>query len=397
MGTVRDPVEGSSEAGESSLSAGIALDPEAVAVLPFFPTTAETALQRLGRDLAVTMSATLDGIDGLRTVDGLTILARSPAESAALSLPEARALATRVGAGRLLRGSLTRERGGVRIDAMLDGGGDAPVARAVITLPDLGDLGALTDSLTLALLRRLWSRPTAELPSVAALGTGSADALRAYVDGEEALARWEMVAAVRAFERAFAHDSTYLFAYWRSLYPRIYEGSRADSAVMARLFERRGELPPADRLLIEAHVAPTVRQSQELLEEATRLFPTHWPAWYTLANLLVHSAPYTGADYREARGALERVLVLNPVFGSAWDHLFWILWGSGERCRVLRGSAIAGSDRNAGAGIPTPLAHGSRAPRRSIARGAKRFLDPRVIGSCRGGHQTTSYPSSRAT
>lgn len=326
LGTISAPdaaIPGSRSAGAAD--PGIPLDEAAVAVLPFAPTAADSALERLGRDLAITLAATLDGIDDLRTVDGLTILAHLPADSAVLSLPRARALAARLGAGRLLRGTLSRQADGVRVDAALHGASGAALARATVTLDSGAGLGPLTDSLTLALLGRLWSRPTAELPSTAALATRSADALRAYVEGEEALAAGEMVRAVLAFERAFAHDSTFLFAYWRSLYPRIYEGSSADTAILARIYDRRHELPPPDRMLVEARTARTVSEELTILEEATRRFPTHWPAWYTLANLRVHNAPYIGADYRDAREALERVLALNPGFGSAWEHLFWIV------------------------------------------------------------------------
>lgn len=325
VGTVRGSGPDSSAPGPADRGATIPMDAAAVAVVPFAPTSPDSALERLGRDLAVTLAATLDGIDGIRTVDGLTLLAHTPVSGPALSLPQAQELASRLGAGRLLRGALTRVATGVRVDAALHEGGGRPVARASVSLRETDDLGAVIDSLTLELLRRLWSRPTAELPSTAALGTRSAEALRAYVEGEEALARGEMVAAVSAFERAVAQDSTYWFAYWRSLYPRVYEGSPADPAVLAQVYEHRDKLPPADRMLVEAQVTETVSDRLEILRQATRRFPTHWPAWYTLANVFVHHSAPLGTSYPDARAALERVVALNPEFGGAWDHLFWMV------------------------------------------------------------------------
>ncbi|MEJ2504471.1 MAG: hypothetical protein P8177_14360, partial [Gemmatimonadota bacterium] len=305
--------------------ATVTLDSGAVAVLPFAPTVPDSSLDRLGRDLAVTVSAALDGIDEIRTVDGLTILAQLPPDRAVLTLSEARRLAVRLGAGRVVRGSLSRESDGIRADGTLRGADGRVVARATVRVPGDTDLEGLTDSLTLGLVRQLWERPTGELPSPAALDTRSAEALRAYVQGEEALARGQMTGAVAAFERAFAHDSTYWFAYWRSLYPRVYEGSRADPEILADIYEHRDELPVVDRLLVEAHRTATLRERLPLLEEATELAPTHWSAWYTLANLLIHHAPYVGTTYRDSRAALDRVTALNPSYASAWIHLFWIV------------------------------------------------------------------------
>lgn len=328
VGTLGDPATGpeapSDEADPGPDTGGLPVDPTALAVLPLVPTTPDPPLRRLGRDLAVTLAATLDGLEELRTVDAVTILAQQPPDSAPLPLPAARALAARLGAGRLLRGTLTRQRDGIRIDATLYEAGPRPTARTSTLVPPDADLNAATDSVTLALIRRLWHGSSPELPSAAALGTGSAEALRAYVEGEEAMAAGKMGEAVTAFERAFAHDSTYWFAYWRSLYPRIYEGSRADPGITARIVEHRGDFPAGDSLLVEAQMAGTVRERLRILEEATRRFPTHWPAWYTLGNLLVHYAPYVGTSYPEARAAFERVLDLNPGFSGALGHLFWL-------------------------------------------------------------------------
>ncbi len=45
----------------------------AIAVLPFEAPTGDTALARLGKDLAVTVSASLDGVGGVTTTDRLSI------------------------------------------------------------------------------------------------------------------------------------------------------------------------------------------------------------------------------------------------------------------------------------------------------------------------------------
>jgi TolB-like protein len=297
-------------------------DPAAIAVVPFGPTSPDSILDRLGRDLAVTLGATLAGIETLRVVDPLTVLAQTSRNGPA-SLERALLMADRLGAGRLLHGSLARSGDRVRLDATLYAVNGARAVARVTVEQDPQRVSAITDSVVFSLVRQLWSGSTPEIPSPAALATSSVEALRAYLDGEHALAFAEMPRALASFERAYALDSTYWFAYWRSLYPRVYEGTRADSATIARIVEHRAQLPPPDRLLVEV-MNQSARHQLARLEDGARRFATHWPTWYTYANLLVHWAPYLGTSYDAARAALERVVELNPHFGPAWEHLHWI-------------------------------------------------------------------------
>jgi TolB-like protein len=304
---------------------GLVLDPLAIAVTPFVPATADTALSRLGLDLVITVSATLDGVGELRTVDALTMLAQANTSALPLPLADARALAHRLGAGRVLHGGLAHAGERVRLDAALyDVAASRPLAR-VSVIGEAHDVGALTDSLTLGLVRALGQAHAPDLATTAALRTGSVSALRAYLEGEHALARGDFEHAVHAYDRAFTADSTFWFAYWRSLYPRVYEGSGRDSAVYARIVANAHTLPDRDRVLIEAALEPSLVQQRRILEDATRRFPTYWPVWYEYANLLVHWTPYLGTGYADARLALERVVALNPAFAPAWEHLFWTL------------------------------------------------------------------------
>ena len=65
----------------------VPLSASVLAVLPFAPATGDTALIRLGRDLASTVSASLDGVGDIRTVDRLTVLAQTPEKGAVRSAP----------------------------------------------------------------------------------------------------------------------------------------------------------------------------------------------------------------------------------------------------------------------------------------------------------------------
>jgi TolB-like protein len=334
---------GSGAATDVGAAGAEVLNPSAIMVLPFAPAAPDSALARLGRDLVVTISASLDGIEDLRTVDPLTVLAQPVPASGAFSVAEGVALARRLGVGRLLHGALIRAGDEVRLEATLYGARDAtPVARVSVT-EDAQDLHALTDAATLALLRRLWREAPPAAPSIGAITTTSVPALRAYLEGEQALARGDFPHALESFERAYAADSTFWYSYLRSLYPRAFReaSAPADTAVLRRIFEHRAELPEADRLLVESWRAPTATERIEQLEALAERFIYHSPGWWAYGDILVHHGPYLGTTLEDARSALERVVALVPDFAAGWDHLVWVTISLGDTAAALRAAQEA--------------------------------------------------------
>jgi tRNA A-37 threonylcarbamoyl transferase component Bud32/TolB-like protein/tetratricopeptide (TPR) repeat protein len=306
-------------------------------VLPLVSVSSDTALARLGRELVVTLSANLNGIGGIRTVEPLTVLAQVK-EGEVLSSQQGAELGRRLGSRGMLQGTLVREGRGVRLDLALLGTNDLrPVAQFTIAGP-AEDLAALTDSTTIAIVKEVVREGTVPVPSLAAMTTHSVVALRAYLEGEQALARSEFDKAVPAFERAYAADSSFWFAYWRSLYPRMYEGTPPDSTTLAGLYQHRDRLPEPDRLLLESQQATTTSERLSALRNITSRFPTYWPGWYDYANYLVHWTPYIGTQLSDARAALERTVQLDPQFMPAWEHLLWI--GTMQRDSVATGRAL---------------------------------------------------------
>jgi serine/threonine protein kinase/TolB-like protein len=301
------------------------VDPSAstLAVLPFVPAHADTALQRLGRDLVVTVSASLDRIDDIRTVDALTILAGANTEGAALGVDLA--LARRLGASGAVRGSLTRVGALVRVDATLfPTGGGVPTARATVVAAPT-DLAALTDSVTWALLRQVWRTRTPPVPNLAAVTTHSVAALRAFVDGERLMTQDRYVAAADAFDRAVREDSTFWFAYWRQAYARYrLENPQVDSGTVAAYLTHRAEFPERDRLMIEAGMTDSVSVYLARARAVAERFPDYWPAQWDYANALVHHGALFGIPRARVRAALERTLALNPGLSQGWTHMFWL-------------------------------------------------------------------------
>jgi TolB-like protein/predicted Ser/Thr protein kinase len=303
---------------ESAPVAGAPGTDASVIVFPFTPVVGDTALSRLGRELVVTLGASLDGVAGMRVVAPITVLGQlREGEEGTI------ALARQLGAGWRVSGQVTRSAGTLRVDAAVHGvNDDMPIAR-VTARASGDDITALTDSLALGLLRSAWLGHRGSVPNLAALTTRSVPALRAYLEGELAIASASFRPAALAFARAFQTDTAFWFAYWRYLYARSYHSDPLDSSIVATVVQHRSAFPEPDRLLVEARMQSGQRARLELRRAVTQRYPAYWPAWFEFADQLTHHGPLIGVPLDEARIALRRFVDLNPRFTPAVEHLFW--------------------------------------------------------------------------
>jgi tetratricopeptide (TPR) repeat protein/TolB-like protein len=294
-----------------------------MAVLPFVAATADTALVRLGRDLAVTISASLDGVGGIQTAERLSV-ATATADKPTLTAAEAAALAQRLGASGFVRGTLVRAGDKVRLDfGLYQVEGLAPLAEGITVSGHRDSIGALTDSATWALLRQVWQRGKPPSPSLADVATRSLPALRAFLEGEQDLAagRWDQ--ASLAFQSAVAADSTFGLAYFRYALARWWTWNPPDPPMLALLRRYRPSLSARERLLLDGFLTSetTPRLRIERYRAATERFPEYWPGWFLYADALYHGGPVIGYDWTEALKAFQRVVALNPKLVPAWEHL----------------------------------------------------------------------------
>ncbi len=292
-----------------------------MAVVPFVPTTADTALARLGRDLVVTLTANLEGVGDIRMVDALSVLAK--AQEATMSLDDGAALAQALGASSFVHGTLVRVSNGIRLDlGLFTADAQQSIARATVTT-ESEDLEALTDSTTWALLRQVWRTREPPTPSLSAVTTRSLPALRAFIEGEQAIARSDWELASEAFARAIDADSTFWLAYYRLQYTRNWIFLPLDERIVETVRARRAGFPERDRLLAEGRADVLVDR-----------FPEYWPGWMAYGDDLVHWGGYNGHLPAEAIAALERVIELNPTFLPAWEHLHWVAATALDTARV---------------------------------------------------------------
>jgi serine/threonine-protein kinase len=291
-----------------------------MAVLPFSAAGPDTGLTRLGRDLAVTVSASLDGIGGIVTSDRLRV-AQHMAGRKALSIEDAAGIARRLGASSFVRGTVVQAGQSVRLDlGLYTTAGNAPLAKGISITAHRDSIGTLTDSAAWALLRQIWKRGEPPSPSLAAVTTRSLPALRVFLDGEREVEKDQWEAAALAFSSAIAADSTFWLAYFRYALAQYWREQEVEPHVTHALQLHRDAFPERERLLIHAWNTEGPGEFDRY-RELTHRFPDYWPGWFMLGDRIYHSGPLHGISLKESQVAFGRAVALNPHLKPAWVHL----------------------------------------------------------------------------
>ncbi len=295
---------------------------EVIAVMPL-GAASDSSLARLGQDLVVTLSANLDGVGALRSIDAATLLMRARAIPSPMPLADARQLARELGARSVMTGTLIRQGDRVRASVVLRlVGPDSILAKATaLALP--GDIAALTDSLSWAVLKQVWRKgDAAPSPLLTGLTTASFDALRAFLDGERRFQRLDTQGALSDYRRAFELDSNFAQAFLRYDYVNDWSLRPADTAVHRRLLALSERLPERERLWVETRerVQPLPARVAAWTALSER-FPDYPPFLMAAADQIIHFGPVYGIPIANARPMLDRLDQLVPDHADTKLHL----------------------------------------------------------------------------
>lgn len=327
----------------------------AIAVLPFTVSGPDTDFWREG--MANTLSTSLNGLAGLRTVSSRTVLARwddAVGEGDAPDLAIALEVARRAGATYAVIGDLVVAGDRTQVSAFVyevETGRQLGQARSAGSVE--GDSAfALIDRFTVEIVRVTPTPEGAAVPNVdlARLTTTSVDALKAYLEGEAYFRRSDFVAAIEAYQRAIDIDSTFAMAHYRI--SKAYGWERGDGGTgghylaALRLADR---LPARERILVEGNFAflrGQVHDAIEILGQAVRRYPDDVEAWYLLGDTYYHLGYQALEDpLEQSERAFGRALELDPSLGPAHIHLIENAFRMGdsvlvrERMDTFRGLA----------------------------------------------------------
>ena len=326
-----------------------ALQPDMVAVAPFFVASSDPELKRWKYDLPGLVTPQLDGAKPLRALSTVTEMSDRPDVMDRASATEH---GQRHGASYVVFGRIVGDRRHtVRVNAeVVDVARGEVIDRIQITgVASEDDGGSLlmqvSDLLTRALLSSFNASMRVAATRNAASGCASPSwpAIQKYLHGESFYRRTQWDSAITAYQAAIEDDSTCALAYRRIAIAQSWQRSDGDSVVLhyKRLAGAYNHgLPPRDSLLVlsdsltasiydlyrgpdtpASHYWAQVQRLLATLEEASRQYPGDAEVWYALGEARYHwgwgPSATTG---REIRAAFDRAIRQDSGFALSYLH-----------------------------------------------------------------------------
>jgi serine/threonine-protein kinase len=296
---------------------------ELIAVLPF--STAGAGVDLLGEGMVDLLSTNLNAVGGITTVDPRTVLSRWHRDSGARDAENALKVGRDLEAGSVLTGSVVAAGEDVRINAELTSVTGQSLAHAQVN-GKANNVIALVDSLSLTLLRSIWTA-NEPIPSlrVGAITSNSVDAIRAYMQGEQFYRQAKWDSAIAAFTRAVEADSTFALANFRLALSIGWTGGwQAPNSIKATeaAYRYLNRLPERDRALISGYRLFT--QGKVEAVDSFRHYVAQYPkdvdGWFMLGDAQYHMRDLLPTDPRAARAPFDSVIKRDPSLVAAYFH-----------------------------------------------------------------------------
>jgi tetratricopeptide (TPR) repeat protein/TolB-like protein len=304
-----------------SLIAGEAPEP-GLAVLPFDVRATDPELEVWDEGLVVTVGANLDGVEGLRTIDYGTVLARwaeRVPEGSTADLETSLDAARAAGGEWAVRGSLLETGDDVRIDATVRSVSSGDILEQIRVEGPVDSLVPLIDRLSVEILRAVLPERGLEggvgLESVA---SASPEALKAWVEGERDFRRGDFDQADESFLRAIEVDSTFALAWLRLAQSRGWRRNTPGIGSEREAYERAAaltdRLSPRERMLLRAqgNLVGLDSIGADSLWAFVRLHPDDAEAWAQLGERLYHAG--SPDSMRASDEPFEQAIALQPRF-----------------------------------------------------------------------------------
>ncbi|HEY9016019.1 MAG TPA: hypothetical protein VIM84_13275, partial [Gemmatimonadales bacterium] len=302
--------------------------PRELAILPFESADGGSD----GADLAHLVQLNLDNLPGLSLTSARRVNRWWDRRDRAPMAGEKAEAARELRAHWVTHGVVERQGDSLRVRVTLyEGGG------RVTPLPELrshqADLGGLSDSLALTLVRSIAPELAGSYRVIGDLGGVPLPALRQFLQGDAAFQRDQWARAEQHFEAALALDSGFALAAWRLANARTLR--RVPAEDLQPLYQRPGaRLRPLDALLIAALREPNLTDRLRHLEQAVTRFPEDAYARLLYAEEVFHRGPLVGGRLEDGVQAMSGAIAQDSLLALAYDHLVCASIRGGERDRA---------------------------------------------------------------
>jgi tetratricopeptide (TPR) repeat protein len=286
------------------------------------------------------MQAKLTGEGGPRAADARSVLAAvrdaAGGDAEDLDEPTVVQVARKVGAGRVLQGSIVGPADHLVVNASLVAVPDGRTLAQTSVAGPRDSLFVLIDRLTARLLALGAGASSAQL---SALTTTSLDALRAYLDGVAAFRRGVYQTSTPTLTRAVELDSTFALALSALIESDGWHLATTDMNRVRRLaWQYRDRLNPQDQLFLSLRLGSRYPRTTPWhvqiadAERAVQRIPESADAWFYLGDFLFHFGRVSDIAEPEvrARQAFEQSFQRDSLYGAPIQHLAALTWAAGD-------------------------------------------------------------------
>ena len=328
----------------------VAIDPNAVAILPFRVSGPPEA-QYLREGMLDLLSISLDGFAGWRVVHPRTLLVLTSStggfgDDVGTSAQTAR----NAGAATMILGRAIALGPQLRLHAELY---DAVGGRRIAAVEATGELARpapVVDSLVTGLLKqRLLSHPETHRQSLEEYSTSSPGALRAYLVAEQLERRADWQTAIDSLRSAIAQDSGFGLAYFRLYNVQFYGGNLGGLPIeiLSRAMGHLNRLPVRQADLLRLANAEFEGRRAEALRRADDLaarYPDDIDVAREQGETYFHLGLTTGEPPTRAVTGFLRAMRLDPGLIESYQHAIELLclvgdtaqaWSALHRVRAL--------------------------------------------------------------
>ncbi len=316
-----------------------AIDPDALAVLPF-RVSGPAEAQYLREGMVDLLNIALDGVAGWRVVHPRTVLNTAYANTDLADPLQAARFARAVGAGAVIIGSAVAVGPELRVQAELYDAGGGRRLTAVRARGELTHPAPVVDSIVGGLARlRLLTHAGAPHHALQEYTTTSPSALQAYLTAEQLARKAQWQGALDSLQNAIARDSSFGLAYYRLYLVRFYGGNLGGLPVadVRRAMEHLDRLPPRQRdLLLLAHAQLTGLRAEALNRAGAveARYPDDAEAQMEVGETYFHQGLLSGMPAERAVRPLERALQLDSTFIEPYLHAIELLCLSSDTARA---------------------------------------------------------------
>jgi tetratricopeptide (TPR) repeat protein len=322
----------------------VAIDPNAVAILPFRVSGPPEA-QYLREGMLDLLNVALDGFAGWRVIQPRVLLRQIGTEAAPLDVARAAGLARQAGAATFILGNVVALGPELRVQAELyesaHGASLASVrARGTLALP-----APVADSIAGGLARqRLALQSGVTRRALEEYTTTSPVALQEYLIGEQLSRRALWQEAAESLAVAIDHDSTFVLAYyglyrattWGNSGIPLHQGSGPAVStysiddVVQRALRHLDRAPPRQRRFFEFLFATNRADALRLADGLIRDYPDDPDAWLERGDAYFHVGLESGESPAIPLESLQRAIALDPQAPEAYLHVAQLLSMRGD-------------------------------------------------------------------